>query len=390
MEMNYQDAYADPGDILTKRTPQGTAVIQSTSNKKYFYRAGKGASPKGVFPFLDQCPLDGTKCKRIWQAKGNNYETFNRLLDDNAKRFVTAYQDKKTPRNLHLRKKGKSKSKAITTYQDHMPEMSGIQKERITYKRKDGVQLSATLYLPAGYQKGKDKPLPTLLWAYPSEFKSAASAGQIRNSMHTFSRPAYSSVLFLLTQGYAIVSNPTMPIIGEGDTEPNDDYVNQLVMGAEAAVDHVVSMGVGDPKRMAIGGHSYGAFTTANLLAHTDIFKAGIARSGAYNRTLTPFGFQSEQRTFWEKPEIYYTMSPFMQAAKINEPILLLHGADDPNTGTYPMQSKRMFEALKGLGATVRWVELPYEEHGYRSQEGVEHVHWEMINWMNTYVKKQD
>jgi len=387
LEMNYQDAYADPGDVLYARDERGRFVIQYTSNKKFFYRSGKGASPKGVFPFLDRCAFDGSKCKRIWQAKGDNYETFNRLLDDDAKRFVTDYQDKETPRNLHLRKRGKRKSKAITNYTDHMSELAGIQKERITYKRKDGVQLSATLYLPADYKKGTDAPLPTLLWAYPSEFKSAAAAGQIRSSMHTFSRPSYSSVLFLLTQGYAIVANPTMPIIGEGDTEPNDDYVNQLVMGAEAAVQHVVSLGVSDARRMAIGGHSYGAFTTANLLAHTDLFKAGIARSGAYNRTLTPFGFQSEQRTFWEKPEIYYTMSPFMQAAKINQPILLLHGADDPNAGTYPMQSKRMFEALKGLGATVRWVELPYEEHGYRSQEGVEHVHWEMVNWMDTYVK---
>ena len=386
-ERNYQDAYADPGDILVHRNEDNRFVLRYSSNRKFFYRSGNGASPKGVFPFLDQCPMDGSACKRIWQAKGDNYESFNRMLDDDAKRFVTAYQDKETPRNLHLRRKGKRKSKAITNYTDHMPTMAGMQKERITYKRKDGVQLSATLYLPAGYKRGEDAPLPTLLWAYPSEFKSAAAAGQIRNSTFTFSRPSYSSVLFLLTQGYAIVANPTMPIIGEGETEPNDDYVNQLVMGAEAAVEHVVSMGVSDPKRMAIGGHSYGAFTTANLLAHTDLFKAGIARSGAYNRTLTPFGFQSEQRTFWEKPEIYYTMSPFMQAAKINEPILLLHGADDPNAGTYPMQSKRMFEALKGLGATVRWVELPYEEHGYRSQEGVEHVHWEMVNWMDTYVK---
>ena len=390
VERNYQDAYADPGNILYKRNKEGQFVIQYTSNNKSFYRSGKGASPQGVFPFLDQCPLRGGKCKRIWQAKGENYETFSRLLDDNANRFVTSYQDKNTPKNLHLRKKRKGKSKAITSYTDHMSALAGMQKERITYTRKDGVQLSATLYLPAGYQKGKDQPLPTLLWAYPSEFKSASSAGQIRNSTFTFSRPSYSSVLFLLTQGYAIVANPTMPIIGEGDTEPNDDYVNQLVMGAEAAVNHVVAMGVSDPERMAIGGHSYGAFTTANLLAHTDLFKAGIARSGAYNRTLTPFGFQSEQRTFWESPEIYYTMSPFMQAAKINEPILLLHGADDPNAGTYPMQSKRMFEALKGLGATVRWVELPFEEHGYRSREGVEHVHWEMVNWMNTYVKREN
>jgi dipeptidyl aminopeptidase/acylaminoacyl peptidase len=273
----------------------------------------------------------------------------------------------------------------MTRYGDPVPQLAGLNKELVTYERADGVQLSATLYTPPGWRK-KDGPLPTVFWAYPREHKDRATASQITTSQNTFSRPYGSSVMFLLTQGYAVVSGPTMPIVGEGDIEPNDNYVQQLVWGAEAAVETFVAMGVSDPDRLVIGGHSYGAFTTANLLAHTDLFAAGIARSGAYNRSLTPFGFQSEQRSYWEATDVYTTMSPFTHAAKINEPMLMIHGAEDPNSGTYPMQSERMYEALKGLGATVRWVELPYESHGYRSMEAVGHVHWEMSQWLERWV----
>src|SRR3954468_7005162 len=225
------------------------------------------------------------------------------------------------------------------------------------------------------------------MWAYAAEFRDAAAAAQVQGSPNRFSRPTGISHLFLLTQGYAILDNPTIPIIGEGDKEPNDTYVEQLVASAQAAVDKVVEMGVADRNRIGVGGHSYGAFMTANLLAHTDLFRAGIARSGAYNRTLTPFGFQSETRTFWEIPEIYGKMSPFFHADKINEPILLIHGEMDDNSGTFPIQSERLYMALKGFGPTVRYVTLPYEAHGYAGRESVLHTIAEMINWMDKYVK---
>ncbi len=247
--------------------------------------------------------------------------------------------------------------------------------------------LSANLYLPPGYEAERDGPLPMLFWVYPAEFKNRELAGQMTTAEHTFSRPTRTSVLFLLTQGYAVLDDPTLPIIGEGDAEPNDTYVEQLIAGAEAAVEYVVGRGVGDRDRLGIGGHSYGAFTTANLLAHTRLFKLGIARSGAYNRTLTPFGFQGEQRNFWEAPDTYNQMAPFTHAAKIQAPLLLIHGANDSNAGTYPLQTERLYEALKGLGATVRWVELPLEDHGYRSQEAVGHVLWEMVRWCDLYLK---
>jgi dipeptidyl aminopeptidase/acylaminoacyl peptidase len=257
----------------------------------------------------------------------------------------------------------------------------------VTYKRADAVDLSGTLYLPAGYDKTRDGPLPLLLWAYPTEFTDAKVAGQVVDTNNRFTRPGGISHLFLLTQGYAILDNPTMPIVGVGGAEPNDTYVKQLTDSARAAVDAVVALGVADRSRIAVGGHSYGAFMTANLLAHTDLFRAGIARSGAYNRTLTPFGFQAEQRTYWDAVNTYTEMSPFTHVAKIKEPILLIHGEADDNTGTFPVQSERFYAALKGNGATVRYVTLPLELHGYRGRESVMHTLWEMTDWLNRYVK---
>ena len=248
------------------------------------------------------------------------------------------------------------------------------------------MKLTATLYLPANYSTD-DGPLPMLMWAYPMEFKSAASAGQVRTSEYRFIRVKNWSPILWVTQGYAILNNPTMPIIGEGDEEPNDTYIEQLVSSAQAAIDEMVRRGVADPDKIAIGGHSYGAFMTANLLTHSDLFCAGIARTGAYNRTLTPFGFQSEERSFWEAPEVYFKMSPFMHADKVNKPILLIHGEDDSNSGTFPMQSERYYNALKGMGKTVSLVMLPYESHGYRARESILHTLWETNEWMNRYVK---
>ncbi|MDA2928288.1 alpha/beta fold hydrolase, partial [Acidobacteria bacterium AH-259-G07] len=263
-----------------------------------------------------------------------------------------------------------------------------VQKELITYRRNDGVQLNATLYLPPGYSP-KEGPLPMLMWAYPREYKSADAAGQVTDSPHRFVGISPTSSLLFLALDYAVLDRPTMPIIGQGDKEPNDTYVEQLVASAKAAVDQVVQRGVAHPDHIAIGGHSYGAFMVANLLAHSDLFAAGIARSGAYNRTLTPFGFQREQRTLWQAPEVYFRMSPFMQAQKINQPILLIHGLADNNSGTFPIQSKRFYHALKGHGATTRLVMLPHESHGYRARESVLHMLWEMTEWLEKYLRRK-
>jgi dipeptidyl aminopeptidase/acylaminoacyl peptidase len=274
----------------------------------------------------------------------------------------------------------------LTRFADAAPQFAGVTRKLIRYKRADGVDLSATLYLPPGYDSTKG-PLPFLFWAYPTEFVSARAAAQVRGSPYRFSRPAGASHLFVLTQGYGVLDDPSMPIVSVDGKEANDSYVEQLTASAKAAVDEVVRMRVADRDRIGVGGHSYGAFMTANLLAHSDLFRAGIARSGAYNRTLTPFGFQQEERPYWQAQEIYTRMSPFTYAHQVNEPILLIHGMADDNSGTFPIQSERFYAALKGNGATVRYVQLPAEAHGYRGRESVGHTLWEMVTWLDTYVK---
>jgi dipeptidyl aminopeptidase/acylaminoacyl peptidase len=254
----------------------------------------------------------------------------------------------------------------------------------VKYKRADGVDLSFTMYLPPNYKEGTR--LPTLVWAYPLEFTDSSTAGQVSGSTSRFTQFGGISHLFLLLQGYAILDDTTMPIVGDPETV-NDTFIKQIVDSAKAAIDKGVEMGVVDPERVGVGGHSYGAFMTANLLAHSDLFRAGIARSGAYNRTLTPFGFQSERRTFWEAPELYSKVSPFFYANKINEPILLIHGEADNNQGTYPIQSERLFAAISGTGGTARLVMLPLESHGYAAKESTQHTLFEMVNWFDKYVK---
>ena len=375
-----EDAYGNPGTPVTR--PDTRTILQVGDA---IYLTGTGASPQGDRPFLDRLILTTLAAERLFRCDEMGYETVVALLDPGARRLLTRRETKTSPPNYFVRELPAGAPHAITAYQDPAPQLAGVEKRLITYERKDGVKLSATLYLPPGYKAGER--LPVLAWAYPREFTDPNAAGQVTGSPHRFTTIAGASHLLLLTQGYAILDNPAMPIVGPGETA-NDTYVEQLVASAQAAVDTLVEMGVADRDRVGIGGHSYGAFMAANLLAHSDIFRAGIARSGAYNRTLTPFGFQNEQRTFWEVPQIYAAMSPFWFAHKVNEPILLTHGEADNNSGTFPVQSERFYMALKGHGATVRYVTLPHEAHGYAARESVLHTVAEMLDWMDTWVKQ--
>jgi dipeptidyl aminopeptidase/acylaminoacyl peptidase len=281
----------------------------------------------------------------------------------------------------------KTGDQAITSFTNPYPQMEGVSKQKVFYKRADGVDLTGDLFLPKGYNKDKDGPLPVVLWAYPREFNSADDAAQVRGSQNRFTTISAGSPIFYVTQGYAVLDAAEMPIVAKGDKKPNDNFIEQLKLNAEAAINKLADLGVGDRNRVAVGGHSYGAFMTTHLLAHTNLFKAGIARSGAYNRTLTPFGFQNEDRTYWQAPQLYYELSPFSYADKIKTPLLLIHGEADDNTGTYPINSERMFNAVKGHGGTVRLVFLPYEAHGYRGKENLLHVLWEQYQWLERYVK---
>ncbi|WP_417486829.1 S9 family peptidase [Maricaulis sp.] len=381
-ERNYQDAYANPGSALSVRNEFGQTVVGVHDG--YMYMAGDGATPEGDRPFLNRVNFETFETTEIWRNSGENYEVVIGLTSPDASSFLTRWEDPVTPPNVRWHRTGEETAE-ITDFANPHPQLNEISRELITYEREDGVPLSATLYLPADYEEGDT--LPVLVWGYPLEYNDASTAGQVSGSPYEFTRVAGTSPRFLVTQGYALLENATMPIVGDDPLTVNDTFIEQLVLSAEAARDVTVEMGFGDGERLAIAGHSYGAFMTAHLLAASDVFRAGIARSGAYNRTLTPFGFQSERRTFWAAPETYFELSPFMHADQINEPMLMIHGQMDNNSGTYPMQSERMFAAVKGNAGTARLVMLPYESHGYRGRESILHVLAESIDWLDRWVK---
>jgi dipeptidyl aminopeptidase/acylaminoacyl peptidase len=390
-ERNQTDAYNNPGTPASTKNKFGRSVIQTTDNgTKILMNNMTGSSPKGDLPFLAKFDLATKKSEILWRCQEGVFEVVEDVIDADKLILLTRRESQKEVPNYYIKNLVlKMADRAITNFSNPYPQLEGVSKEKIKYKRADGVDLTGDLYLPKGYNKDKDGPLPVVIWAYPREFNSAADAAQIRGSKDRFTTIIWASPIFYVTQGYAILDNAEMPIVASGpDKKPNDDFVAQLQMNAEAAINTLAGMGVGDKNRVAVGGHSYGAFMTANLLAHTNLFKAGIARSGAYNRTLTPFGFQNEDRTYWQAPQLYNEMSPFMYADKIKTPILLIHGEADDNTGTFPINSERLFAAIKGNGGTVRFVFLPYEAHSYRGKENLLHMLWEQNQWLEKYVKK--
>lgn len=382
-----EDRYNDPGNFVTAPNRFGRSVLLVGNDGQILYLFGQGASPEGDRPFLSVFDLSMKTAEERWRSQAPYYETPIAMVDAEKGLFITRRESLDSPPNFFLRQLGEAAPRPLTRFENPYAELSGASKTLMRYRRADGVEMTGTLYLPAGYDPAKDGPLPTFMWAYPREFKSADAAGQVSGSPYQFIRLSWGSPLYWIARGYAVFDNFSMPIIGEGDAEPNETFVAQLKANAQAAVDTLVRMGVAQPGRIGVGGHSYGAFMTANLLAHTDLFAAGIARSGAYNRTLTPFGFQSEERTYWQAPEVYYNMSPFNFADRIKTPILLIHGEADNNSGTFPIQSERFYAALKGHGATARYVVLPAESHGYRARESVMHMLWEMDQWLEKYVK---
>ena len=383
-ERSSEDAYGDHGRPVMAPTPSGEQAMLQSADGRYLYLTGAGASPQGEHPFLDRLDLRTLQPQRLFASADPYYEGVLAVLDPTATRVLTSRESQTEPPNVFVRDLGRRPAaRQLTDARDPAPPLHGIQKQLVTAQRADGVGLSGTLYLPPGYQSGTK--LPLILWVYPAEFGSADAASQVRGSPNRFTRLSGGSELYLLTQGYAVLDNPSLPVVG-GDTA-NNGYVDQVVAGARACIARMADMGVSDGWRVGVGGHSYGAFTTANLLAHSDLFRTGVAESGAFNRTLTPFGFQNEERTYWQARDVYTRMSPFTYADSINEPILLMHGEADDNTGTFPIQSDRLFAALKGLGGRVTLVTYPYEAHGYASRETLLDRLARMIEWFDRYVK---
>lgn len=381
------DSYNNPGWPVTVKNGFDRRVLHTDKSRNELLMISSGASPDGNMPFISRYDMGKKKNTILWRCQTPYYESIYDVVDPVKLEVITTCQSMTEPVNYYRRELKKKKTTCLTDFANPYPMLEGVSKEKIRYKRADGVELTATVYLPAGYDKEKDGRLPVLMWAYPREYRSASDAGQMRGSQYTFTMINYGSPVFWVTRGYCVMDNVEMPIVGSKGVEPNDNFIDQLVMNAEAAVKVITDMGVGDSARVAVGGHSYGAFMTANLMTHTKLFKAGIARSGAYNRTLTPFGFQAETRTYWEAPEVYNAMSPFMSADKLSGALLLIHGELDNNTGTFPIQSERLYQALKGHGAITRYVVLPYESHGYSARENILHLLYEEDAWLDKYVK---
>ncbi|WP_374540419.1 prolyl oligopeptidase family serine peptidase [Flavobacterium sp.] len=387
-DRNSQDIYSDPGNFETKKNQYNRYVLAVENDKAYLI--GDGFSKDGQFPFISEFNLKTLENKKIYTSTYKDKKEDLISIEDFKKGDVLVMiQSKNEFPNYYMRNlKSKNKLTPITTFTNPFESIKNVYKEVIKYKRKDGVELSGTLYLPAGYDRTtKKEKLPLLIWAYPEEFKDKNSAGQVNKNHNEFTFPNYGSFVYWVTKGYAVLDDASFPIIGEGKTEPNDTFITQLVDNAEAAINALDQLGYINRKKVAVGGHSYGAFMTANLLTHSNLFACGIARSGAYNRTLTPFGFQSEQRNYWDVPTIYNEMSPFMNADKMKTPLLLVHGDADNNPGTFTLQSERYFQALKGLGAPVRLVLLPKESHGYAAKDNILHLLWEQEQFLDKYLK---
>ncbi|SMG18249.1 Prolyl oligopeptidase family protein [Marivirga sericea] len=390
-DRNYQDLYNDPGSFVTTKNNFNEYILEMDGDKAYLM--GEGYTPEGQFPFVDEINLNSKKTNRLYVSKyTDKLENLYSSIDMKKGTVLVRIEAQTEYPNYYFRNiRKKNDLKQITSFENPFKSMQNVHKEVISYKREDGLSLDGTLYLPVNYDKTKKEKKPMILWAYPREYKDKSSAGQNTSNPNEFIYPYYGSPIYWVTQGYVVLDGAAFPIVGEGEEEPNDTFRKQLVDNAQAAIDAVDEMGYIDRNRIAVGGHSYGAFMVANLLSHSDLFAAGIARSGAYNRTLTPFGFQSEERSYWDSPETYYEMSPFMHADKMKTPLLLIHGQADNNSGTYPLQSERYFNALKGLGATARLVMLPKESHGYNAKESIMHMLWEQHQWLEKYVKnKQD
>lgn len=390
-DRNYQDVYSSPGSPHTERNDMDRYVL--TIDKNNIYLFGDGYTPEGQFPFIDEFNLKTLKKKRLYTSSyTDKIEDLYSFIDIKKGTVLTRMQSATEYPNYYVQniKKKNSTPTPLTTFENPFKSIADVHKEVITYTREDGVELSGTLYLPAGYDMEKKEKLPMIMWAYPTEYKDKSSAGQSTANPNSFTFLSYGNPIYWVTRGYAILDNAAFPIVGEGDTQPNDTFIEQLVANAKAAIDAVDELGYIDRNKVAVGGHSYGAFMTANLLSNCDLFAAGIARSGAYNRTLTPFGFQSEERSYWDVPEVYNGMSPFMSAYKMKTPLLLTHGEDDNNSGTHTMQSERYFQALKSFGAPARLVILPKESHGYAAKKNVLHLLWEQDQWLEKYVKNRE
>lgn len=392
-DLSSDERYADPGWPVMRELPSGAWVMRQENDT--IFLSGVGSSPDGDRPFLDRLDLRARSTQRLFRSPKTEYESFLAFAGEGQQRaFYTWHQSPVDPPNAFVRTLGApvpgtpgepsvaSTTRAVTHVPDPQPAARAIKKRLVTYKRKDGTALSFTLYTPPDWSPGKR--VPAILYAYPLDYADPSKAAQLSGSERKFT--LLRNYRLLLLAGYAIIDNAAFPIVGD-PKKAYDTYLEQLVDDARAAVDKAVELGVVDRDRIGVTGHSHGALMTANLLAHSDLFRAGVATSGSYNKTLTPFGFQNERRSVWEAQSVYLKASTFFYADKLKLPILIMHGDDDANPGTTPLQARKLYEAVRGNGGTARLVMLPHEPHWYASMESNEQLVYELARWFDKYVK---
>jgi len=397
------DFYGHPGTLLTRGAPPRLGgfyapresahqpiLAQLSSDGGSVFLQGTLYSKKpledGPQEFIDRVEIETGKKTRVYEGEaGDTYENVVAALDDDATRLVVSRQSATTVPDFYLRDVGSGNLTALTHNTDYAPEITHAPTRVLTVKRLDGIEVQIKVTFPPGYH-GETR-LPALLWFYPMEYTDQEHYDESNRdyNKNAFPRLGVRSMVYFVELGYAVVE-PDAPIIGDAG-EMNDHYVNDLRNDLAAVVDELDRDGDIDRQRLAVGGHSYGAFSTANALVHTPFFKAGIAGDGNYNRTLTPFRFQTERRNLWEDFDLYHAMSPLFFADQLNGALLMYHGLADQNPGTFPIHSKRMFDALNYLGKTAALYYYPYENHGPATESTILDLWSRWTAWLDLYVK---
>ena len=381
--------YQNPGTIMAKRGRAGGNVALVSTDGRFAYLQGtryfktwQDSAPRG---FVDKVEIKSGQKSRVFEGRTDMYETVTAALDDDFSKFVVARESPTQVSDAYLRDGASGNYTKLTNNKDYTPEFTAAIRKRIPVMRADGYRFIVNLTLPQDYKPGTR--LPAMFWFYPYEFTDQAGYDRTlrTNNINQFPNAGPRTIEYLVTQGYA-VANFDPPIFG-ANGRMNDNYVSDLVGNLTAVIDELDKQGFIDRSRLGLGGHSYGAFSTVNAMVNTPYFKAGIAGDGMYNRSLTPNGFQSERRDFWEAQKTYLDMSPFFKADKLTGALLMYHSIEDQNVGTAPISSERMMHALQGLGKVASLYMYPYEDHGPAAKETLLDQWARWTAWLDVYVK---
>jgi dipeptidyl aminopeptidase/acylaminoacyl peptidase len=378
-----------PGTLVTTDGPLGRPVVREAGSSVFLRGTQQPTDPEkeGPRPFLDKVDLDAGKTTRLWQGPADAYETLNSFLDAEGSRLLVDRQSATQPNNTHIFENG-ALGRMLTENKDHAPDITEAKRYRIRVTRADGFKFWVRVTVPKWHMPGQK--LPAMFWFYPGEFtdQAAYDRGQRNQNKNLFPNVGNTSMALLTRLGYAFV-DPDCPIVGPAG-RMNDYYVNDLRNNLSATIDELERQGLIDRTKLAIGGHSYGGFSTANAMVHTPFFKAGIAGAGNYNRTLTPMSFQTESRSIHEARQTYLDMSSMLFAENMTGALLMYCGMLDQNVGTDPINSVRMFNVLESIGKPAALYMYPYEDHGQVAKETLQDMWARWIAWLDKYVEPRE